>query len=197
MKLLIQNKTVHLSTAVYESISKSFPELLITILEKNKDEFMEKIGDYTLESSIILKLIDSALFNSEQKITMIENTPESILMENQTISIKVCHLLSRNPKTKVSLEFLKKLLAQSQSTDDKVKLFNLHYDDYDEAELENIIELLGEPYSKITKGKRPQFHNNSYNIDFVKKMNGIFIRKFEIVDNNRFVQTSSKRISSI
>lgn len=197
MKLLIQNKTVHLSTAVYESISKSFPELLITILEKNKDEFMEKIGDYTLESSIILKLIDSALFNSEQKTTMIDNTPEPILMENQTISKKVCHLLSRNPKTKVSLEFLKELLAQSQSTEDKVKLFNLYYDDYDEAELENIIELLGEPYSKITKGKRPQFDNNSYNLDFVKKMDGIFIRKFEIVDNNRFIQTSSKKISTI
>ncbi|QKJ61743.1 hypothetical protein HQN62_00935 [Flavobacterium sp. M31R6] len=197
MKLLIQNRTIRLNKTVCKSISESFPELLISLLEKNKDEFINNVGDYTLDSSIIIKLIDSEIFDSKQKIAVIDNTPESILMENQSIAIKVSHLLSQNPKTQVSIELLKVLLTQSQSIEDKVKLFNLYYIDYDGSELENIIELLGEPYSKITKGKRPQFNNNSYNLDFVTKMRGIFIRNFEIIDNNRFIQTSSKKVSKI
>jgi hypothetical protein len=197
MKVLIQNKILKFSIENYNFIEREFENLLLLLLETNKDEFMEKIGDYTLGSSIILKLIDSVMFNSEQKMVMIDNTPDSILMENQTISKKVCQLLSQNPKTQVSIELLKELLIQSQSINDKVKLFNLYYVDYEESELENIIELLGEPYSKITKGKRPQFDNNSYNLDFATKMKGIFIRNFEIVDNNRFIQTSSKKASKI
>lgn len=193
MKLLIQNRTVRLNNTVCKSIGESFPELLISLLEKNRDEFMNSIGDYTLDSSIIIKLIDSEIFDSKQKMEIIDNTPESILMENQSIARKVSHLLSQNPKTQVSIELLKVLLTQSQSIEDKVKLFNLYYIDYNESELENIIELLGEPYSKITKGKRPQFNNNSYNLDFVTKMRGVFIRNSEIVDNNRFIQTSSKK----
>ncbi|MBW4359365.1 YobI family P-loop NTPase [Flavobacterium taihuense] len=197
MKLLIQNRTVRLNKTVCKSISESFPELLISLLEKNKDEFINSVGDYTLDSSIIIKLIDSEIFDSKQKMEIIDNTPESILMANQSIARKVSHLLSQNPKTQVSIELLKVLLTQSQSIEDKVKLFNLYYIDYDESELENIIELLGEPYSKITKGKRPQFNNNSYNLDFVTKMRGVFIRNSEIVDNNRFIQTSSKKVSKI
>ena len=197
MKLLLQEKTVRLSAKVYKSISENFSELLIYLLENNKNEFIKEIGIYTLDSSIILKLVNSTIFDLQQKKVIIDHTPESIIMENQSIAKKVCFLLSHNKKTLVSIELLKELLIQGESIEDKVKLFNLYCDDYDEYELEPIIELLGEPYSKITKGKRPKFENNDYNFDFVEKMDGIFITNSDIADNNKFIQTSSKKASKI
>ena len=158
---------------------------------------MENVGDYTLDAAIIRQIIDSAIFDSEQKMIIMDNTPDSTLMENQVIVKKVCHLLSNNRKTAVSLELLKELLTHSQSIEDKVKLFNLYYLNYHRSELVNIIELLGEPYSRITKGKRPPFDNNSYNLDFVTKMKDIFISNFEISDDNKTIQTWSKKASMI
>jgi hypothetical protein len=197
MRLLIENQKVRFNSNVYKSINDKFPDLLIFLLEKNNIGFMENVGNYTLDAAIIRQIIDSAIFDSEQKMIIMDNTPDSTLMENQVIVKKVCHLLSNNRKTAVSLELLKELLTQSQSIEDKVKLFNLYYLNYDRSELVNIIELLGEPYSRITKGKRPPFDNNSYNLDFVTKMKDIFISNFEISDDNKTIQTWSKKASMI
>ncbi|SEA99926.1 hypothetical protein SAMN05443667_114132, partial [Flavobacterium gillisiae] len=193
MKVLIENSILKLSLENYTVVETKFTDLLLPLLETYKDNFIKDIGNYTLDSAIILKLIDSKIFKDEQIITIINHIPDSILLESGMVIKKLCHLLSKNSKTVISQDLLKELLTQSLSVEDKIKLFNIYFTEIDQAELHVFIELLGEPYSKIIKGKRHKFENNGYNFNFVNNMYKIFITNFYFVEEKKYIQTSTKK----
>jgi hypothetical protein len=149
-----------------------------------------------LDSKIVTKIFTSKVFTSEQKMIVIENIPDSILMENKIISNEACKLLANNRKTNINSILLSDLLANSQSTEDKIKLFNKYQKDIDSSELKKIINLLGVPYSEIIKGKHPKFNNNEYNREFINLRND-YITKTEFEDKNKFIRVYTKKLKPI
>ena len=125
-KVLIENKILTLSIENYNFINDTFIDLLLIFLETNSYEFIEEVGTFELDSSIISKLIDSRVFTPEQKMSIIDHIPETVLMENKVVSNKACKFLANNRKTSVSLDLLKDLLTQSQTKEDKIRLFNIY-----------------------------------------------------------------------
>lgn len=193
IKVLIQKRTISLSLKNYTFINDKFTDLLLIYLEINSNKFIDEVGTYELDSSIISKLIDSRVFTPEQKMMVMDHIPETVFMENKDISNKVCNILSTNRKTKVSIDLLRDLLTQSQSTEDKIRLFNIYQNDIDDSELKSIIQILGNPYSEIIEGKHPKFENNEYNREFINQRKKDFITKSDFIDNGKFIRVHTKR----
>lgn len=196
MKVLIQNKILTLSAENYNFINGKFADLLLLFLETNSSQFVDEVGSYELDSSITSKLIDSRVFTPEQKMMLMDHIPETTLMKNKVISNKVCNLLAYNRKTEVSIDLLRELLTQSQSTEDKIRLFNKYQNDIDDSELKSIIHILGDPYSEIIEGKNPKFENNEYNLEFINQRKKDFITKSDFIDNGKFIRVYTKRVTN-
>lgn len=193
IKVLIQKRTISLSLKNYTFINDNFTDLLLIYLEINSNKFIDEVGTYELDSSIVSKLIDSRVFTPEQKMMVMDHIPETVFMENKDISNKVCNILSTNRKTTVSIDLLKDLLTQSQSKEDKIRLFNIYQNDIVDSELKSIIQILGNPYSEIIEGKHPKFENNEYNREFINQRKKDFITKSDFIENGKFVRVHTKR----
>lgn len=196
MKILIKKKIILLSPENYSFIENEFTDLLLIFLETNSDKFIEEVGTYALNSSIMSKLVDSKVFSQEQKMMVIDHIPDSVLIEDKVISNKVCNLLANSRKTTVSIDLLRELLTQSQSTEDKIRLFNTYQNDIDDSELKSIIQILGNPYSEIIEGKHPKFKNNEFNRDFINQRKRDFITNSNFEDNEKFIRVYTKRVSN-
>lgn len=196
MKILIKKKIILLSLKNYSFIENQFTDLLLIFLETNSDKFIEEVGTYELDNSIMSKLVDSKVFTQEQKMIVIDHIPDSVLIENEVISNKVCNLLAYSTKTTVSIDLLRELLTQSQSTEDKIRLFNIYQNDIDAAELKSIIQILGYPYSEIVEGKHPKIENNEYNREFINQRKRDFITNSNFEDSENFIRVYTKRISN-
>lgn len=196
MKILIKKKIILLSPENYSFIENEFADLLLIFLETNNDKFIEEVGTYELDSSIMSKLVDSKVFTQEQKMMIIDHIPESVLIEDEVISNKVCNLLANSRKTTISINLLRELLTQSQSTEDKIRLFNIYQNDIDDSELKSIIQILGYPYSEIVEGKHPKIENNEYNREFINQRKRDFITNSNFEDNEKFIRVYTKRVSN-
>lgn len=193
MKVLIQKRTILLSLKNYNFINDEFTDLLLIYLETNSDKFIDEVGTYELNSPIVSKLIDSRVFTSEQKMIVMDHIPETVFMENKDISNKVCNLLATNRKIMVSIDLLRDLLSQSQSTEDKIRLFNIYQNEIDDSELKSIIQILGNPYSEITVGKHPKFANNEFNREFINQRKKDYITQSHLIKNDTFIKVYTKR----
>jgi len=196
MKILIKKKIILLSLENYSFIENEFTDLLLIFLETNSDKFIEEVGTYELDNSIMSKLVDSKVFTQEQKMMVIDHIPETVLMEDKVISNKVCNLLANSRKTTVSINLLRELLTQSQSTEDKIRLFNIYQNDIDDSELKSIIQILGYPYSEIIEGKHPKIENNEYNREFINQRKRDFITNSNFEDNEKFIRVYTKRVTN-
>lgn len=193
MKVLVQKRTISLSLRNYTFLNDEFSDLLLIYLETNSIKFIAEVGTYKLDSSITSKLIDSRVFTPEQKMMIMDHIPETVLIENRDISNKVCNLLATNRKTKVSINLLRELITQSQSKENKIRLFNQYQNDIDDSELKSIIQILGNPYSEIIEGKNPKIENNEYNIEFINQRKKDFITNSNFIDNGKFIRVHTKR----
>ena len=101
--------------------------------------------------------------------------------------------MAYNKKTNISIDLLKGLITQSQSIENKMRLFNRYQSDIDSNELKSIIHLLGNPYSEIIEGKQPKFENKEYNVEFINQRKKDFITKSDIVDSGKFIKVYTKR----
>lgn len=193
MKVLIQNKKITFSTENYDFINDSFTDLLLIYLETNNNEFIDEVGTFELNSSIVSKLIDSKVFTTEQKMIVMDHIPETVFMESKSLSNKVCNLLANNIKIDISIDLLSDLLTQSESIKDKIRLFNIYQSDIPNSELKSIIQLLGSKYFQITEGKNPKFDYNEDNLEFIKQRKKDFITKTNFEDSGKSVRVFTKR----
>ena len=194
IKVLIQNKTILLSLINYNFINNEFSDLLLIYLEINSKKFIDELETFNLDSSIIIKLIDSKVFSQIQKMLIIEHIPEAVLIENNDISIKVCHLLATNRKIKkMSIDLLRALITKSKSTEDKIRLFNIYQNNIDKSELKSIIHILGYPYSTIIEGKHRSFENNEFNREFINQRKKDFITNSNLVIKDNLIKVYTKR----
>ncbi|MCV9930182.1 hypothetical protein OIU83_21165 [Flavobacterium sp. LS1R49] len=193
MKILIENKILILTVENYNFIQNNFRNLLIILLETNIHKFLNNIKTYSLDSEIILELLGS-LSTSGNETLIIGHIQESILLGSVELLNTACHYLSINHKIVISKELLKELLSKTKSQEDKIKLFNLYYNDIERTELESIIQLLGEPYSSITKGKVTKFLNTDYNLKFVTilEINKMFISSKSITEDGKMIKANLK-----
>ena len=196
MKLLIESKTISLSTDNYKMIDEEFNDLLIFLLEKNSSDFMKSIEEYTLESSIILEILKSDIFNSKQKLLIIGRTTDAILTDNKNLIIKLSEFLLNNKINKISSNLLIELISNTVSIKNKVELTNLYFSFIEVNNLKTVVGKIGE-FSKLLLGKHPKVDNTNYNQLLIKNLYGKLISKAKPIDNNKRIELFPYNISRI
>lgn len=186
MKLLIDSKTISLSSHNFTMIDDQFNDLLIFLIEKNVVNFMESIEKYTLDSSIILKILKSQAFITTQKLSVIENTTDDVLMNNKNLLIELSKFLLENKISKISSALLIALISNSTTHKDKVELTNNYFNFIENFNLSVVIEKI-EEFSKLLIGKHPKVDNIKHNQQLIKNLEGKLI-------SNKKVSKDSKKI---
>jgi hypothetical protein len=196
MKSLIESKRILLSKDNYTLIENKFNNLLIFILEKNANEFMKSIVDYTLNSSIILEIINSKAFNSSQKLSIIENTTDTILIDNKSLLLKLSEFLLANRINNISSVLLIELISNSGSEKNKVELTNKYFNFIESSDLSATIEKI-EEFSKLLLGKRPKVDDTSYNQQLITNLEGKLISNKKVLKNSKQIELFPFRKSRI
>lgn len=168
-------------------INDEFDNLLIFLLEKNVSDFMKSIEQYTLDSSIILAIIKSTVFNSSQKLLIIKNTTDDILMNNKNLLIKLSEFLLANKISKINFIFLAELVSNSPTLKHKVELTNNYFAFIENINLTSIIEKI-EEFSKLLLGKHPKVDNTVYNQQLIKNLEGKLISNKKTLKDNKRIE---------
>lgn len=187
MKSLIESKRILLSSDNFTMINDEFDNLLIFLLEKNVSDFMKSIEQYTLDSSIILAIIKSTVFNSSQKLLIIKNTTDDILMNNKNLLIKLSEFLLANKISKINFIFLAELVSNSPTLKHKVELTNNYFAFIENINLTSIIEKI-EEFSKLLLGKHPKVDNTVYNQQLIKNLEGKLISNKKTLKDNKRIE---------
>lgn len=187
MKLLIDSKTISLSNHNFTMINDEFNDLLIFLVEKNMANFMESIEKYTLDSSIILAILKSEVFNTSQKLLIIKNTTDDILMDNKNLLIKLSDFLLANKINKISSALLIELISNSVSPKHKVELTNKYFSFIENSNLIIIIAKI-EEFSKLLSGKRPKVDNTNYNQQLIINLEGKLISKKKVLKDDKQIE---------
>lgn len=187
MKSLIESKRILLSKDNYTLIDNEFNNLLIFILEKNANEFIKSIVDYTLNSCIILEIINSKVFNLSQKLSIIENTTDTILFDNKNLLLKLSEFLLANRISKISSVLLIELISNSGSLKNKVELTNKYFNFIENSDLSATIEKI-EEFSKLLLGKRPKVDNTNYNQQLITNLEGKLISNKKASKDNKKIE---------
>lgn len=184
MKSLIESKRILLSTDNYTMIDEEFNNLLIFLLEINVDEYIVKKEEYILEGTIILEILNSKVFSPSQKLSIIENTTDTILLDNKNLLIKLSEFLLANRINKISSVLLIELISNSASLKHKVDLTNKYFNFIENSNLSSVIKKI-EEFSKLLLGKHPKVDNTGYNQQLINNLEGKLISKKKTSKDNK------------
>nr|WP_320057827.1 hypothetical protein [uncultured Bacteroides sp.] len=188
--LMIKHGYLQLSADRFNYLKDNFDKHL-NLLRKYPQKFIETQAEYALESNEINILLNSHEFNHQQKISIIQNTNNDLIIGNEELSNSVCNVLSLNEYIELDFGLLKSLLQYGRSIENRLKLFVLQIHKLNSEQIAELLNVLGEPYSDIAiNGKRPLLPKNQLNFDLVNNLHvKDYISSFKQKDDKIRVNT--------
>lgn len=170
VELMIKYGYLQLSVDRFNFLKDNFDKHL-DLLKKYPQKFIEAQAKYSLEPNETNILLNSYEFNHQQKISIIQNTDNGLIIGNAELSNSVCNILSSNQYIELDYNLLKSLLQYGRSIENRLKLFMLQIYQLNNEQITEFLNLLGEPYSDIAvNGRRPSLPKNQLNFDLVNKL---------------------------
>jgi hypothetical protein len=187
--MINQKKVLNFSLTNFDRLKEKFPDLHITFVEKNQDDFLKKITDYSLDEGDILMLLKSTKILEKNKIQIIEKIEDDIIIGNEKIGIIICNLLAISNYIPLEYNVLESLFTHSDSIENRIQLLNKHLDKISNTEIQNLIELLGPNYKEIFKKQfKPKFNNTPFHEELFEKLkskNLILKKELDKKDKNK------------
>jgi len=169
--MINQKKILNFSLENFNRLKEKFPDLHITFIEKNQDDFLKNFTDYTLDESDILMLLTSTEILEINKIQLIEKIDDDMIIENEEIGKNICNLLANSTYVPLDYSVLKSLFTHSNSIENRIKLLNKHLDKISNTEIQSLIEMLGPTYKDIFKKQcKPKFSNTPFHYQLFEKL---------------------------
>jgi len=178
VRAIIENDLIELDTDNFEELNNQFPNLVLLFLTKNKEDFLRLLKDLTLNAVLISDLLKSDKFTDREKIEIIENTKEEILISKKTLLTDLCIFLHDKEKIQISEILLLELLSSSTDFSYKISIFNSYYNKKLSLNILNArIESLGNPYSLLLGRKHLKLNKNAFNRLFCQNLDQRYISK--------------------
>ena len=194
IEILINNGLLSFSVENYELLKANSDGLHTQFLEYYAEDYLADIDSYELDASDRLKLLNSESFTPEQKIEIITNTLESIIISSINLTNKICEIIANDSIYDVSLTLLNHLVTVSNNTKNRLTVFNLYSNRFTSNQITAFLQSLPLPYNEIAiKGKRPLIQNNQVNSIFVSKLKLTgYISKSDIEEKGIRISTFRK-----
>lgn len=139
-------------------------------LEKNSDRFSQKMDDFDFDESDTIDILGLDISN-EYKVKLIQNTEDSVIINNSGVAKKVVDILLNYGDIPLNYNVLQGLFSHLESLDNKIKLLLLYFDHLTDLEITTIVESLGSHFSKMFQSrKRPKFAHNELNFKLIQQL---------------------------
>jgi hypothetical protein len=171
VKWLVKSKKLNLTERNFDKLKENFSNSHIALIEVRQINFLSKWKELALDESDYLLLLKSANLSSKNKIGLIQGLNDNIIIDNKDLGKVACDILANSKHISLSFTVIKSLFANSISMDNKVKLFNLYFNDFTEDNIGTLIGLMSYPYNRISKRrKKPTIKKTEDNLVFVKNL---------------------------
>lgn len=188
--LMIKYGYLKLSVERFNFIKENF-NLHLNLIKRYPQVFIENQSAYLLEPNEINILLISNEYTIQQKISIIQNTDNDLIIGNAELCNTICNILASIQYIELDFELLESLLQYARSVENRLKLFMLQIHKLNNKQIRELLNVLGEPYSDIAiNGRRPSLPKNQLNLEFVNKLqNKDYISSFKEKDEKIKVYT--------
>lgn len=183
---LIEKNYIDLNKNEFNYLIKNDKKILIKLIEKYKDKFIEEISSYDFEIDFLESLLDS-LISINNKL-LIVNDKEDLLIYGDyikpNIANKIIDMFITSNFTNYSSSLFKKLISLNDDDIKKIQFFNFHFkqEDSDFSFIEETLENMGGKFKKIINQENVKFESNEINREFLN-----------ILKNNNYISNFRKQ----
>lgn len=159
---------------IFQFISKCFNHLKeyteschIELVEKNINDYLDKYDEFNIDTSDLIKLLNSSKITDGIKKQLIEKIDYNLISNKDMAQL----IYSYVDKTIIkSIYYTKRMLENLESLESKVNLVIEQISEFNNEEFIEILQLLPDEYSQIANldGSETVLKNNQYNKKLIK-----------------------------
>lgn len=178
VRIIIENDLIELDKDDFEALNDQFPDLVLLFATRRKETFLGLFNDLTVDATLISDLLDSNKFTNSEKIKIIQNTKEEVLISNKKLLKNLCVFLYDKDKIKITETVLLQLLDSSADDVYKISAFNIYYTkDLSVNILDDRIKSLGNPYNLLLGRKHLKVKATAFNRLFCNNLDKRYISR--------------------
>lgn len=134
-----------------DKLKENFTPKHISLIEKKKDDFLEKINEFSITSYDILKILNSLEFTDEEKFQIVETIDISAFNENLELKEKASKLYIDNHRKIENLSLFEKLFYNKDNKINEwaLKLYVSQIDSWTCDECQTYIVEFDKPYNEL------------------------------------------------
>lgn len=191
---LLEKKKLSLSQENIDFLYKKKQALAIRLIELYQIEFVSKHKNLSIDANIWASLINDPNILLKNKLELIQNIDDSIIVNNSILADAVCSVLPADQKISLRYEVINAMFDAHSSVQRRISLLILYIETLDDDQLQNLIKKLGADYEKIfRKMHKPTFPNNNFNSELFKilKDRNLIIRS-KMEDEGKSIKVFAK-----
>lgn len=177
LKPLIDNKKINPTNENIDFIYENDRNEYINLIELHEQLFQETFNLFELNDEVIYNLIvESNLSAASISLITNKNNDDICNLSNEKLS-QITNKFIQISFSDFSSELYLLLLNSISENKIKIKLLKLKYDNLNEREVLETLELIGSPYDKVKYKEKFFVENTPENIDLLNLLTGRFIKK--------------------
>lgn len=175
VNFLVEDRALNLTVVNYERLREYFsnPRLHVSLAEEHQDAFAAGFEQYTIERAEVVALLRSEGFSGGNKVKLLDYISESLITNNPDVARAGCEAAADTGYKVRSFEVLKSFFSHSPSVAKRITVLNTSRDNFQDWEVQHVLEMLGEPYVQLfVYRKKPAFDNTPYHrqlFDYLKR----------------------------
>lgn len=183
IEALLAKKILSLTSDNFNGLKEKGISLHIKIIEVHQNKFVEVMNEIALDTNDWLLIFKSNSVTVSNKLSIIKNMDNSVIINNRNIADVVCDILPNDQHIPLSYELLNAMFDVHNSLSKKIAILIFNFESLLDIQVQALVEKMGKEYAKIfMKQHKPTFSNNPQHIALFKKLQtrGLIIR-YEIL----------------
>lgn len=170
VRFLIEQNILNMTSENFDLLKSNIPVLANCLIEYKHTDFIKKIDVIEIEDIDVLELVKSVIIPFRIKKEVMNYYDTSIFTNDNGILTIIGNLLLKNNDFEINETIYKAILcSRSLISYKKIKLFNKRYNIMGKNSIDQFLNSMNEPYSRITiHGKMPSIELNDTNIEFLR-----------------------------
>lgn len=191
---LLDKRKLALTSENFSGLKEKSGNLSLRLVEIHQISFVNDFAELPLEPNDWLLIFRSSAIAAQLKLSLIQQTDESIIVDNSDVAGAVCALLPSDRRIPLSYEALRAIFKSATSVEKRVELLNLNFSELDDEQIQTLTDCLGGDYPKIFKKQhKPIFPNSEYNTSFFNRlMERNLIIRHELKENENTIKVFAK-----
>ncbi|WP_321297198.1 hypothetical protein [Marinifilum fragile] len=165
---LVHNSILALDEYNSEILKETFPKLYAKLLIVNKEDFLNKLGQYSLNILDFTILLISEELTNFEKIKIINHQDYEDISIMESTANRILQILGK-PDFELDHLLMKELVKNTSDVEKIIELINTQIEYLDNEEIVEYLTLLPKPYSNLTKGN-PVIIDKEYTDEFLQHL---------------------------